>query len=103
MGRKGNLLIRDRASDYGACYQQSGHQQDVHDNDDELGSGGSCQRHHLSAAGSGNVIRGNRAWRNADDGFDMWNSAPALIENNWVSLSGYDQDGVTPRGDGTGL
>ena len=76
---------------------------DVHDNDDELGSGGAANGINLSAAGSGNVIRGNRAWRNADDGIDMWNSAPALIENNWVSLSGYDQDGVTPRGDGQGF
>ena len=76
---------------------------DVHDNDGELGSGGGANGISVSAAGSGNVIRGNRAWRNADDGIDMWDSAPALIENNWVWLSGYDQDGVTPRGNGQGF
>jgi PKD repeat protein len=76
---------------------------DVHDNDDELSFGGGANGINVSGAGSGHVIRGNRAWRNADDGIDMWNSAPALIENNWVWLSGYDQDGVTPRGNGIGF
>ena len=104
MGRKGNSGNQGTGlAIMGPAINNLVINNDVHDNDDELGSGGGANGISLSAAGSGNVIRGNRAWRNADDGIDMWDSAPALIENNWVWLSGYDQDGVTPRGNGQGF
>jgi hypothetical protein len=50
----------------------------------------------------GNVIRGNRVWRNADDGIDMWNGAPALVEGNWAWENGYD-DNLKPLGNGNGF
>ena len=77
---------------------------DVHDNDDEVGSGGGGNGINVSnGGGTGNIIRGNRTWRNSDDGFDLWNKSPTLIENNWAWENGYDTNGVTPRGDGNGF
>lgn len=36
-------------------------------------------------SGSGNVLRGNRAWDNADNGFDLGGFAsPVLVEYNWA-------------------
>lgn len=50
---------------------------------------------------TGNVIRGCRAWRNSDDGFDLINNhAPVLIDHCWAWENGYDADMVS-RGDGT--
>lgn len=51
----------------------------------------------------GNVLRGCRAWRNSDDGFDLINNfAPVVIEQCWAWENGYDADMVS-RGDGTGI
>ena len=54
------------------------------------------------STGTGNVLRGNRAWRNSDDGFDMWNGAPTLLENNWSYENGLD-DSLRRLGDGDGF
>ena len=54
------------------------------------------------STGTGNVLRGNRAWRNSDDGFDMWNGAPTLLENNWAWENGLD-DSLRRLGDGNGF
>jgi hypothetical protein len=41
--------------------------------------------------GIGNVIRGCRAWANADDGFDTWDAGnPVRLENNWAFDNGYN-------------
>jgi len=46
---------------------------------------------------TGNVVRGNRVWRNNDDGIDLWNAANVLIENNWSWQNGYN-DALQPSG-----
>ncbi|MGH2569322.1 MAG: right-handed parallel beta-helix repeat-containing protein, partial [Bacteroidota bacterium] len=53
-------------------------------------------------SGSGNVLRGNRSWRNGDDGFDLWNSVAVTMENNWAWENGFD-DALNPLGDGNGF
>lgn len=72
----------------------------------ENGHGGNCDGfgfHLNSASYSGNVIRGCRAWRNSDDGFDLINNfAPVVIEQCWAWENGYDAD-MIGRGDGTGI
>lgn len=55
-----------------------------------------------SSRGAGNVLRGNRAWKNADDGYDMWNGAPTLLEHNYAFENGYD-DNYNRLGDGNGF
>ncbi len=70
------------------------------------GHGGNCDGfgfHLKSMADTGNVLRGCRAWRNSDDGFDLINNyAPVVIEQCWAWENGYDADMVS-RGDGTGI
>jgi hypothetical protein len=44
---------------------------------------------------SGNVIRGNRVWRNHDDGMDLWNAANVLVEGNWAWENGF-YDNLNP-------
>ena len=62
----------------------------------------------ISTTGSGTVLRGNRVWRNSDDGFDFFNIADnstqgiSLIENNWAFENGYD-DNLQPLGNGAGF
>lgn len=72
----------------------------------ENGRGGNCDGFgfHLNGASyTGNVVRGCRAWRNSDDGYDLINNlAPVTIENCWAWENGYDADRVS-RGDGTGF
>jgi parallel beta-helix repeat protein len=46
---------------------------------------------------TGNVVRGNRVWRNNDDGIDLWNAANVLVENNWSWENGYN-DSLQPSG-----
>lgn len=57
------------------------------------------------AAGTGNVIRGNLMWRNADDGLDLWNGSPTLVENNWAWENGYNEQetNVNQFGNGNGF
>lgn len=62
----------------------------------------------ISTTGSGTVLRGNRAWRNSDDGFDLFNVADNtvggiyLLEDNWAFENGYD-DNFNILGDGNGF
>lgn len=72
----------------------------------EGGKGGNCDGfgfHLNNSTFTGNVIRGCRAWRNSDDGYDLINNqSPVRIENCWAWENGYDADKVS-RGDGTGI
>lgn len=72
----------------------------------ENGKGGNCDGfgfHLNKTTFTGNVIRGCRAWRNSDDGFDLINNHTAVvIENCWAWENGYDANKVS-RGDGTGF
>ena len=59
--------------------------------------------HPRSASGTGNVIRGCRAWFNSDDGFDLINAHAAVtIENSWAFYNGYDKN-MNPKMDGNGF
>lgn len=61
------------------------------------------------------LVEGNRAWRNADDGFDFFNSYPAasgldagpcIVDRNWSFENGFFADGRMnpfPLGDGNGF
>lgn len=70
------------------------------------GKGGNCDGfgfHLKDVEDKGNVLRGCRAWRNSDDGFDLINNfAPVVIEKCWAWENGYDADMIS-RGDGTGI
>ena len=72
----------------------------------ENGKGGNCDGfgfHLKETDATGNVLRGCRAWRNSDDGFDLINNfAPVVIEQCWAWENGYDADMIS-RGDGTGI
>ena len=72
----------------------------------ENGKGGNCDGFgfHLNRNDyTGNIIRGCRAWRNSDDGYDLINNhSQVIIENCWAWENGYDADRVS-RGDGTGF
>ncbi len=72
----------------------------------ENGKGGNCDGfgfHLKEVEATGNVLRGCRAWRNSDDGFDLINNfAPVVIEQCWAWENGYDADMIS-RGDGTGI
>jgi len=60
--------------------------------------------HPNKASGTGNVIRGCRAWFNSDDGFDLINAwAPVTIENCWSFYNGYFTNFVSSTGDGNGF
>ncbi|BCL18005.1 right-handed parallel beta-helix repeat-containing protein [Micromonospora sagamiensis] len=56
-------------------------------------------------SGSGNVVRGARLWRNADDGFDAWLFlSPILIENSVAYDNGYNFWNLPDyTGDGNGF
>jgi hypothetical protein len=56
-----------------------------------------------SSVGTGNVIHGNRVWRNNDDGIDLWGSQHALVENNWSWENGKKDDLTPSGGNGTGF
>ena len=58
--------------------------------------------------GPGNIFRGDRAWRNSDDGWDMFESRAngVLIENSWAYENGTDLAPDDPRpfgGDANGF
>jgi hypothetical protein len=51
-----------------------------------------------------NTVRGCRAWKNSDDGFDFWASEGIVyVENCWAWSNGYREDGTTTGGDGNGF
>lgn len=72
----------------------------------ENGAGGNCDGfgfHLNSSAHTNNVIRGCRAWRNSDDGFDLINNYTAVVVDScWAWENGYDAKLIS-RGDGTGI
>jgi Ca2+-binding RTX toxin-like protein len=79
---------------------------DSHDNRDLAGD--NADGFQVSTSGAGNVLRGNRAWGNSDDGFDFFNiadgtrNAPVRIEGNWAFDNGYGPNGEV-TGDGNGF
>jgi hypothetical protein len=59
---------------------------------------------HPKAGMPGNVFRGDRAWFNSDDGFDLINAwSSVLIENSWSWNNGYLPDSTTPAKNGNGF
>lgn len=91
---------------YGASSNNLFLNNDSHDNHDLAGD--NADGFQVSTSGAGNVLRGNRAWGNSDDGFDFFNvqngtrNAPVRIEGNWAFDNGYDANGQ-PSGDGNGF
>jgi hypothetical protein len=81
---------------------------DSHNNRDLLGDGGNADGYQVSSLGVGNVLRGNRAWQNSDDGFDNFNvqnntsDKSLLIEGNWAFENGYDEN-LVAVGNGMGF
>jgi hypothetical protein len=54
--------------------------------------------------GTINAFRGCRSWNNADDGYDTFGSEGLIIfDQCWSWMSGYKEDGKTPRGNGNGF
>lgn len=59
---------------------------------------------HPAPGGTGNVIRGCRAWWNSDDGFDLINSAEAVsIDSCWAFYNGYFPGTFDSAADGNGI
>ena len=60
-----------------------------------------------AGCGPGNVFRGCRAWNNADDGWDFYDTAaqPVVMENCWAFSNGYNLWGYagTWTGNGNGF
>lgn len=77
-----------------------------YDSVSENGAGGNCDGfgfHLNNNTHLGNVVRGCRAWRNSDDGFDLIsNQSPVTFEECWAWENGYDANLVS-RGDGMGF
>ncbi|MGQ0591686.1 MAG: right-handed parallel beta-helix repeat-containing protein [Gammaproteobacteria bacterium] len=88
------ISVYENAANNLILNNDSHHNRDI-DNGDADGIG-------VSSNGTGNVLRGNRVWRNSDDGIDMWNGAPTLIDGNWAWENGYD-DNLQPLGNGNGF
>jgi hypothetical protein len=81
---------------------------DSHDNYDPYSSDGAGQNAdgfgaHISANHPGNVFRGDRAWWNSDDGYDLINAfSPVTIEDSWSWRNGYLPETTTPAPSGNG-
>jgi hypothetical protein len=59
---------------------------------------------HIPAGNPGNVFRGDRAWSNSDDGFDLINALSSVtIEDSWSWRNGYIPGTGTSAGDGNGF
>lgn len=56
----------------------------------------------VNSPGTGNIVRGNRVWRNNDDGVDLWGSQRVLVEGNWSWENGKKDDLTPSGGDGAG-
>ncbi|MES1208340.1 MAG: right-handed parallel beta-helix repeat-containing protein [Pseudomonadota bacterium] len=84
---------------------------DSHDNYDKNGSQGDGQNGdgfgvHYQMTGPSTVLRGNRAWINSDDGYDLISQeVPVIIENCWAVMNGYINGGTSrpPSGNGNGF
>ena len=75
---------------------------DSHHNVDALGDHGNADGMQIATSGQGTVLRGNRVWRNSDDGFDLFNTANGTTTGNWAFENGFD-DKLNPLGDGSGF
>jgi hypothetical protein len=61
-----------------------------------------CHPSHTS--GTGNMIRGCRAWFNSDDGYDLINAKAAVVfENCWAFYNGYFTNFASSTGDANGF
>jgi hypothetical protein len=83
---------------------------DSHDNYDSLSSNGAGESgdgfgaHYMTAGTASNVFRGDRAWNNSDDGFDLIDAySPVLIEGSWAWHNGYVHGTSTAAGNGNGF
>ena len=76
---------------------------DCHHQSYQLGGSGGDGIGVVYTKGTGNIVRGNRMWRNQDDGLDLWNSRYVLVEDNWAWENGYDDDLVPTSGNGNGF
>ncbi|GAA3465364.1 carbohydrate-binding protein [Saccharothrix longispora] len=82
---------------------------DSHDNYDANSSDGPGENAdgfgaHIKADNPGTVFRGNRAWWNADDGFDLISAYSSVtIENSWTWRNGYVPGTTTSAGNGAGF
>lgn len=80
---------------------------DFHHNYDEITGGGNADGldiAYLFDRGTGNAVRGCRAWYNTDDGFDFFNNdGTILVDSCWAWLNGYIPDTYTPIGNGEGF
>lgn len=82
---------------------------DSHDNYDPMTSNGAGESAdgfgaHISAGRPGNVFRGDRAWNNSDDGFDLINAFSSVtIENSWTWHNGFIPGTNTSVGNGNGF
>lgn len=71
----------------------------------ETGKGGNTDGFgfHPAKGGTGNVIRGCRAWFNSDDGYDCINAQESVtFENCWSFYNGYNSS-FASEGDGNGF
>jgi hypothetical protein len=71
----------------------------------ESGKGGNTDGFgfHPAKGGTGNIIRGCRAWFNSDDGYDCINAAEGTrFENCWAFYNGYTS-AFASKGDGNGF
>jgi hypothetical protein len=81
---------------------------DSHDNYDPHSSDGAGNNAdgfgaHISANHPGNVFRGDRAWWNSDDGYDLINAFSSVtIEDSWSWRNGYLPESTTPAPAGNG-
>lgn len=81
---------------------------DSHHNYDPYTSNGAGQSAdgfgaHIKAGHPGNVFRGDRAWANSDDGFDLINAfSPVTIEQCWAWQQGYLPGTRSPLAAGNG-
>lgn len=82
---------------------------DSHDNYDPNSSSGPGTNAdgfgaHVPAGNPGNVFRGDRAWDNSDDGFDLISSFSSVtIDSSWAWHNGFIQATSTKAGDGNGF
>jgi Right handed beta helix region len=82
---------------------------DSHHNFDEHTSNGPGESAdgfgcHVGAGETGNVIRGCRAWWDADDGYDFINAdAACTVEYSWAWFNGYKPDTMDGIGNGNGF
>ncbi len=75
-----------------------------HNQDAALDNADGINITYISNGNYSNTIRGCRAWNNSDDGFDLWsNNGHVLIENSWAWKNGYQQNGTSTGGDGSGF